>query len=215
VQHIGKTWSVQLPLDRDATAGLNGGIKRLVDIVLGGAALLLLALCLPILVLAIRLGSRGPVLLRQPRVGHNGRVFTLYKLRTMVADAEPDGVALWAEHDDPRVTGVGKFLRRLKLDETPQFWNVLRGDMALVGPRPERPEIVDNLQQEIPFYRLRHVARPGMTGWAAIHFGYGRSVDDALVKLQYDLYYIKHQSIMLDALIMIRTLGTVLAPPHA
>jgi lipopolysaccharide/colanic/teichoic acid biosynthesis glycosyltransferase len=113
------------------------------------------------------------------------------------------------------VTRTGKFLRRFKLDEVPQFWNVLRADMSLVGPRPERPEIVENLQSEIPFYRLRHVVRPGMTGWAAVRFPYGRSVNDALVKLQYDLYYLKHQSLSLDALILGKTLGAIVSPPRA
>ncbi|HZQ10319.1 MAG TPA: sugar transferase [Anaerolineae bacterium] len=214
VEHVGKTWSVLLPLDQDATRGLNGFMKRALDILLAGIALLLLLPFLPFIALAIWFNSRGIILLRQARVGQNGRIFTLYKFRTMIADAEPPGVALWAEEDDPRVTPVGKFLRRFKLDEVPQFWNVLRGEMSLVGPRPERPEIVDNLQREIPFYRLRHVVRPGLTGWAAIRFRYGRSVNDALVKLQYDLYYIKHQSLTLDALILIRTLGAVLAPPE-
>ncbi len=213
VEHVGKTWSVLLPLEQDATRGLNGLLKRVLDFTLAGAALILFAPFLPFLALAIRLDSRGAILLRQPRVGKNGQTFLLYKFRTMGMDAERDGVALWAEEDDPRVTRVGKFLRRFKLDEVPQFWNVLRGEMSLVGPRPERPEIVDNLQQDIPFYRLRHVVRPGMTGWAAIRFRYGRSVNDALVKLQYDLYYIKHQSVSLDALILVKTLGAVLTPP--
>lgn len=214
VEHVGKTWSVLLPLEQDATRGLNGVIKRALDFVCAAVALLLLLPFLPFLALLIRLDSRGTILLRQARVGQNGRVFALYKFRTMIADAEPSGVAMWAEPDDPRVTRIGKFLRRFKLDEVPQFWNVLRGEMSLVGPRPERPEIVENLQREIPFYRLRHVARPGMTGWAAIRFRYGRSVNDALVKLQYDLFYIKHQSLYLDALIVFKTLGAVLAPPH-
>lgn len=213
VEHVGKMWSVLLPLEQDATRGLNGLAKRALDLILAGAAVVLLVPFLPLFILAIRLDSRGVILLRQPRVGQNGRTFLLYKFRTMRLDAEPDGVALWAEEDDPRVTGVGKILRRFKLDEVPQFWNVLRGEMSLVGPRPERPEIVDNLQRDIPFYRLRHVVRPGMTGWAAIRFRYGRSVNDALVKLQYDLYYIKHQSLSLDALILVKTLGAVLMPP--
>jgi lipopolysaccharide/colanic/teichoic acid biosynthesis glycosyltransferase len=220
VEHVGKNWSLLLPLEQDATRGLNGMLKRALDVVLAGGALLVTALCLPFIALAIYLDERsarkrGTILLRQPRVGLNGRVFTLYKFRTMIPEAEPPGVALWAEENDPRVTRVGKFLRRFKLDEVPQFWNVLRGEMSLVGPRPERPELVENLQREIPFYRLRHVVRPGVTGWAAIRFGYGRSVNDALVKLQYDLYYIKHQSVLLDALILVKTLGAVLAPPNA
>jgi exopolysaccharide biosynthesis polyprenyl glycosylphosphotransferase len=215
VEHVGKTWSVLLPLEQDATRGVNGFVKRTCDVLFSALALLVLAPILPLLALAVRLDSRGVILVRQTRVGQNGRIFVLYKFRSMIADAEKPGVPQWAERDDPRVTRVGKFLRRFKLDEVPQFWNVLRGEMALVGPRPERPEIVENLQREIPFYRLRHVVRPGVTGWAAIRFPYGRSVNDALVKLQYDLYYIKHQSLSLDALILFKTLGAVLAPPQA
>ncbi len=214
VEHVGKSWSVMLPLEQDATRGLNGVLKRALDIALAGAALLVLAPLLPLLALAIRLDSRGAILLRQARVGRNGQLFALYKFRTMVPDAEPPGVALWAEPDDPRVTRVGRFLRRFKLDEVPQFWNVVRGEMSLVGPRPERPEIAAELQRAIPFYGLRHVVRPGLTGWAAIRYHYGRSVNDALVKLQYDLFYIKHQSVYLDALILVKTFGTVLAPPR-
>lgn len=215
VEHVGKNWNLLLPLDQDATRGLNGILKRFLDVTLALLAVISTAPFLPFIVLAIRLDGRGPILLRQARVGKNGRIFTLYKFRTMIVDAEPPGVALWAEEDDPRVTRTGKFLRRFKLDEVPQFWNVLRGEMSLVGPRPERPEIVDTLQRDIPFYRLRHVVRPGVTGWAAIRFRYGRSVNDALVKLQYDLYYLKHQSVLLDALILAKTLGAVLTPPRA
>lgn len=215
VELVGKTWSVLLPLEQDATRGLNGMAKRAGDVTLSTLALLVLVPFLPLLALAVRLDSRGVILLRQTRVGQNGRVFILYKFRSMVEQAEAAGMPQWAEHDDPRVTRVGRFLRRFKLDEVPQFWNVLRGEMSLVGPRPERPEIVENLQREIPFYRLRHVVRPGLTGWAAIRFPYGRSVNDALVKLQYDLYYIKHQSLSLDALILFKTLGAVIVPPQA
>lgn len=215
VEHVGRNWSVLLPLEQDATRGLNGALKRGMDLGLSALALLVAAPFLPFIALAIRLNARGPILLRQARVGKNGRVFTLYKFRTMIPDAEPPGVALWAEEQDPRVTRVGRFLRRFKLDEVPQFWNVLRGEMSLVGPRPERPEIIENLQRDIPFYRLRHVVRPGVTGWAAVRYPYGRSVNDALVKLQYDLYYLKHQSLSLDALILVKTLGAVVTPPRA
>jgi exopolysaccharide biosynthesis polyprenyl glycosylphosphotransferase len=215
VEHVGKNWSVLLPLEQDATRGLNGFFKRGVDVILAALALLVAAPFLPLIALLIRLDGGGPILLRQPRVGKNGRVFMLYKFRTMIPNAEPRGVALWAEEDDPRVTRSGKILRRAKLDEVPQFWNVLRGEMSLVGPRPERPEIVENLQREIPFYRLRHVVRPGVTGWAAVRFPYGRTVNDALAKLQYDLYYLKHQSLSLDALILVKTLGAIVTPPRA
>ncbi len=215
VEHVGRNWSVLLPLEQDATRGLNGALKRATDLALAALALLVALPLLPLIALAIHLDARAPVLLRQVRVGKNGRVFTLYKFRTMIPDAEPPGVALWAEEQDPRVTRVGRFLRRFKLDEVPQFWNVLRGEMSLVGPRPERPEIVQDLEREIPFYRLRHVVRPGVTGWAAVRFPYGRSVNDALVKLQYDLYYLKHQSLTLDVLILVKTLGAVVTPPRA
>jgi exopolysaccharide biosynthesis polyprenyl glycosylphosphotransferase len=215
VEFVGTNWSVLLPLEQDATRGLNGVVKRVLDVLLAAVALVIAAPFVPFIALAIRMNGKGPILLRQPRVGKNGRVFTVYKFRTMVVDAEPLGVPKWADEDDPRVTRVGKFLRRFKLDEVPQFWNVLRGDMSLVGPRPERPEIVENLQREIPFYRLRHVVRPGITGWAAVRYPYGRSVNDALVKLQYDLYYLKHQSLSLDALILGKTLGAIVSPPRA
>lgn len=215
VEHVGKNWSVLLPLEQDATRGLNGVVKRALDFGFSLLALLIAAPFLPFLALLIWFDARGGILLRQTRVGKNGRVFTLYKFRTMILDAEPLGIPLWAEEEDPRVTRLGKFLRRFKLDEVPQFWNVLRGEMSLVGPRPERPEIVENLQRAIPFYRLRHVVRPGLTGWAAVRFPYGRSVNDALAKLQFDLYYIKHQSLSLDALILIKTLGAIVTPPRA
>lgn len=214
VEHVGRTWNMLLPLEQDATRGLGGVFKRAVDLTLAGFALLALSPLLGLIALAVRLDSPGTALYRQARVGQGGRVFTLYKFRTMVADAEPAGVAVWATEDDPRVTRVGKLLRRIKLDELPQFWNVARGEMSLVGPRPERPELVSGLQKAIPFYGLRHVVRPGLTGWAATHFRYGRSVNDALIKLQYDLYYIKHQSLGLDALILVKTLGTMFSPPR-
>lgn len=156
----------------------------------------------------IRLTSPGPVFYRQRRVGRNGRPFTLFKLRTMVDEAEPEG-PVWAAEDDPRVTAVGRWLRRSRLDELPQVINLARGEMSVVGPRPERPAFVAALAARIPFYRARHAVRPGMTGWATIHQGYARSLDDALVKLQYDLYYIKHQSVALDLYILVRTVAAV------
>jgi lipopolysaccharide/colanic/teichoic acid biosynthesis glycosyltransferase len=173
---------------------------------LGGVVLLLVLL--PV-ALFYRRESPGPVLYRQLRVGRGGRPFMLLKLRTMVDDAEPDG-PVWARPDDPRVTRLGRWLRRTRLDELPQVVNILRGEMSVVGPRPERPEFVAELAQEIPFYRARHVVRPGLTGWASIHMGYAASAEEALEKLQYDLYYIKHQSPALDLYIMLRTVGVML-----
>ncbi len=176
-------------------------------------ALLGILVTLPLVliaVLAVRLTSRGPVLYRQVRVGKNGVPFTLYKLRSMYADAEEKTGAVWARRDDPRVTPVGRWLRGLRIDEIPQLWNVLRGEMSLVGPRPERPEFVRSLAEKIPFYRQRLCVRPGITGWAQVNHKYGDTVEDTIVKLEYDLYYIKHISVSLDAYIVFQTLKTML-----
>jgi len=188
-----------------------GGAMRIVDLV-GSAALLVLAL--PVMALAavaVRLTSPGPALYVQQRVGMNGRVFPIYKFRSMRADAEATTGAVWAAPgDDPRVTKVGRLLRRSRIDELPQLWNVIRGDMSLVGPRPERPEFVENLTRQIPFYSQRHVVRPGLTGWAQVRYAYGASVEDAMEKLQYDLYYIKNRSIALNLYIIVETAKTVI-----
>ena len=160
--------------------------------------------------LAVKLTSRGPVLYRQTRVGLHGRPFTLYKFRSMYADAEARSGAVWAARDDPRVTPVGRWLRRLRLDELPQFFNVLKGDMSIVGPRPERPEFVKVLSEKIPFYRQRHFVKPGITGWAQVNYKYGETLEDTIVKLEYDLYYIKHLSPALDAYIIFQTFKTML-----
>jgi exopolysaccharide biosynthesis polyprenyl glycosylphosphotransferase len=176
-------------------------------------ALIGLVVTLPILLLvavAIKLSSRGPVLFRQTRVGWQGRQFTLYKFRSMYENAEARTGAVWASKNDPRVTLVGRWLRRLRLDELPQFMNVLRGDMSIVGPRPERPEFVAILSKQIPFFRQRLCVRPGITGWAQINHKYGDTLEDAARKLEYDLYYIKHLSPSLDAYIVLQTLKIVL-----
>jgi exopolysaccharide biosynthesis polyprenyl glycosylphosphotransferase len=176
-------------------------------------ALIGLAVSLPILVLvavAIKISSRGPVLFRQTRVGWHGKHFVLYKFRSMRENAEAQTGAVWATKDDPRVTPVGRWLRRLRFDELPQFINVLRGDMSIVGPRPERPEFVAMLSKEIPFFRQRLCVRPGITGWAQINHKYGDTMEDAVRKLEYDLYYIKHLSPSLDAYVVLQTLKTVL-----
>jgi len=172
---------------------------------------LLLSLPLiPFIALAIKASSPGSILYRQKRVGRGGVIFDCYKFRTMRADAEADTGPTWAADDDPRIRGVGRFLRTARLDEIPQLWNVLRGDMNLVGPRPERPEFVDSLNREIPNYEFRHVIRPGITGWAQIRYKYGNSIADAKEKLQYDLFYIKNMSLGLDCLILFETIKTVL-----
>ena len=184
-------------------------VKRAMDI---GLALVGLVLSLPLMLLAacaIKLDSKGPVLFRQRRVGERGRIFVLRKFRSMTVDAERDG-PVWAAAHDSRVTRVGRWLRRTRLDELPQFWNVLAGDMSFVGPRPERPEFVEQLQREIPFYMGRHSVKPGITGWAQVRHRYAASIEDSMEKLQYDLYYIKNMSPLLDVVILLSTLQVVL-----
>lgn len=209
VEHIGDHWAVALPLDPADSRGLYRGLKRGSELLMGTLGLVVLALLLPFVAIALRLDSKGPVFYRQMRTGKGGEPFSLWKLRTMRVDAEAEGPQ-WADESDPRVTRVGRWLRRTRLDELPQAINVVRGEMSVVGPRPERPEFVGRLAQKIPFYRARHAVRPGVTGWAAIHQGYAGSEEEALIRLQYDLYYLKHQSVLLDAYILLRTVSTVL-----
>ncbi|MCG5537266.1 MULTISPECIES: TIGR03013 family XrtA/PEP-CTERM system glycosyltransferase [unclassified Halorhodospira] len=185
-------------------------IKRGFDLV---ASSLLLLVTLPVMLVtavAIRLDSRGPVFYRQERVGHRGQVFQVYKFRSMRPDAEGDGVARWARADDDRVTRVGRLIRTLRIDELPQIYNVLRGDMSFVGPRPERPSFVEQLSEQIPYFPARQSIRPGITGWAQVCYPYGASVEDAREKLQYDLYYLKNHSLFLDLVILIETVRVVL-----
>ncbi|MBL8240549.1 MAG: sugar transferase [Bryobacterales bacterium] len=160
--------------------------------------------------LAVKLTSKGPVLYRQTRVGLNGKLISVLKFRSMFVDAEAATGAVWASKNDPRITLIGKYLRTFRIDELPQFWNVLRGDMSFVGPRPERPEFVQALSEKIPFYRQRHCVKPGLTGWAQINHKYGDTIEDTITKLEYDLYYIKHISFSLDMYIVLNTLKTVL-----
>jgi lipopolysaccharide/colanic/teichoic acid biosynthesis glycosyltransferase len=181
------------------------------DLTLGVVGLVIFGAMLPLLALLIVLDSPGPVFFAQERVGRAGRPFKLVKLRTMIPDAERESGPLWAVHGDPRVTRVGRFLRMSRLDEAPQLINVLAGQMSLIGPRPERPAFVADLQAGIPFYRARLSVRPGVTGWAQVNYGYGSTVEDQIAKLQYDLYYIRHRSLLLDTLILLRTVGQVLA----
>lgn len=181
-------------------------VKRLVDI---GVASLLLVVSSPfllIIAIAIKLDSRGPVLYKQTRVGYKGKEFTLYKFRTMKHDAEADTGAVWAEENDPRITRVGQFLRKTRIDELPQTWNVLIGDMSLVGPRPERRVFVDRFSREIPFYTRRLNMKPGITGWAQIRRGYDTDLEGVKEKLQYDLFYLENYSLSLDIKILAQTL---------
>ncbi len=181
--------------------------KRIFDVVVATCGLIFAAPVFLLVAAAIKLGGRGSVLYSQARVGQGGRKFTLYKFRTMSGNAEVDG-STWAAPNDPRVTRVGRFLRRARLDELPQLWNILKGEMSVVGPRPERPEFVGPLASLIPFYNERHLIKPGLTGWAQINYPYGSNVADARRKLQLDLYYVKHTSLELDIIILLRTFGT-------
>ncbi len=160
--------------------------------------------------LLIKIDSRGPIFYHQERVGKNGRVIKVIKFRSMKTDAEADGKPVWATSDDDRVTRVGRVIRKIRIDEIPQFWNIIKGEMSFVGPRPERPHFVEQLAKEIPFYEHRHLVAPGLTGWAQIKYPYGASVEDARKKLQYDLYYIKNQSLALDLVVVFETVKTVL-----
>jgi sugar transferase (PEP-CTERM system associated) len=185
-------------------------VRRVVSIVISLTGLILALPLLPLIMLAILLDSKGPVFYTQTRVGKAGHIFKVVKFRTMRQDAEAASGPKWAGDNDPRVTRVGRFLRSSRLDEIPQLWCVLKGDMAFVGPRPERPEFIEWLSKEIPYYGVRHMVRPGLTGWAQVKYKYGSTVQDAREKLQYDLFYIKNASIGLDLLIMFLTVKTVL-----
>jgi exopolysaccharide biosynthesis polyprenyl glycosylphosphotransferase len=184
--------------------------KRLSDLALAIVGLVLAAPLMALSALALKLTSPGPVLYSQRRVGKDNEPFTIYKFRSMRVDAEAGTGAVWSRENDPRVTPVGRLLRRTRIDELPQLWNVLKGDMSFVGPRPERPEFVADLTKRIPFYGQRHVVRPGLTGWAQVRHSYGSTIDDAQEKLQYDLFYIKHMSMAFDIYIILDTVKTVL-----
>jgi sugar transferase (PEP-CTERM system associated) len=185
-------------------------LRRLFSLLASAVLLMLVLPIIPFILLAIKLDSPGPILYRQKRVGRGGTTFHCYKFRTMRQDAEADTGATWANDDDPRITSAGRFLRITRLDEIPQLWCVLKGDMAFVGPRPERPEFVEWLTREIPYYGVRHVVRPGITGWAQVRYKYGNTLEDAREKLQYDLFYIKNASVGLDLLVMFETIKIVL-----
>jgi sugar transferase (PEP-CTERM system associated) len=185
-------------------------VKRTLDLALSIIGVLLGAPLMLLTAIAIKLDSRGPALYSQERVGENGRVFTVYKFRSMRTDAEQAGRPIWARDQDDRITRVGRFIRKTRLDELPQLWNVMRGDMSFVGPRPERPFFVEQLAREIPFYMQRHAVKPGLTGWAQVKYQYGSSIEDAMEKLRYDLYDIKHLSIFFDLTIVLDTVKVIL-----
>jgi exopolysaccharide biosynthesis polyprenyl glycosylphosphotransferase len=210
VEHVNSNWAVVLPIDGNSVFNPYPVLKRLADVLLSLIGMAVFMLVLPILALLIRLDSRGNIFYSQERVGLNGHVFRVYKFRSMVTDAETKTGAVFSQKGDPRVTRIGRIMRKTRLDELPQLVNILRGDMSLIGPRPERPEHVMRLTKKIPFYRTRHIIRPGLTGWAQVRYRYGSDDEDALIKLQYDLYYIRHQSFLLDMNILVRTIGRVL-----
>jgi exopolysaccharide biosynthesis polyprenyl glycosylphosphotransferase len=208
VQHLSDTW-IAFWSNFSPSQDFQWKVKRAIDVI--GAIVLLIVMSIPLAIAAvlIKLTSPGPVFYRQERVGMDGRTFQILKLRTMLQDAEKTGPQ-WATVNDDRVTFVGKYLRRLRLDEFPQLINVLRGEMSLTGPRPERPEFVHVLEKSIPHYVLRHMVKPGITGWAQVSYPYGASIFDARMKLEYDLYYIRHMGPIFDLRILLRTLHALL-----
>lgn len=209
VQHLGDQWYGVLPLERTLTP-LYLSWRKFIDVSLGLLGALALLLLLPVLALLIYLDSPGPIFYSQERVGLWGKPFRIFKFRSMRLDAEGEGSARYALANDARVTRVGRFIRATHLDELPQVFNILRGDMSIIGPRPERRMFVEELEQSIPLYRFRLSVKPGLTGWAQVKYSYASSTEDALYKLQYDLYYIKHRSLTLDIFILLKTVGEVL-----
>ncbi|MBF8150997.1 sugar transferase [Winogradskyella sp. F6397] len=209
IQFVGKDFYKYFPFSRNNENKLYIFIQRAFDIVFAIIGLAIGILLLPFILVGNLIGNRGPLFYTQERVGKNSQLFNILKLRSMVVNAEANGVK-WAQKNDSRITAFGMFLRRSRLDEIPQFYNVLKGEMSIIGPRPERPFFVNELSRAIPFYETRHIINPGLTGWAQVSTRYGSSVDDSLTKLQYDLYYIKHRSVFLDLNIFIKTLSTIL-----
>jgi len=209
IRYLESDWLLRSFVDELQVSAVYLLLKRLLDVIGGLVGLTLVAVAFPWVSLAVLLESGRPVFLRQRRLGQGGRPFDVVKFRTMRQDAEADGQAHWAQHGDPRTTRVGRLLRRTHLDEFPQFWNVLAGEMSLVGPRPERPELVAELEKQIPFYRARLLVKPGIGGWAQVNYGKGASVEGSAEKLEYDLYYIKHRSLTMDVWILIRTAGAI------
>lgn len=202
-------WVIRQFFDVVHTNGLYQLVKRLMDVIGGLAGLLALVVLFPFVALAILVDSGRPVFFSQNRLGKNGQVYKIYKFRTMCQNAEENGEAKLAVENDTRITRVGRFLRKSHLDEFPQFFNVVRGDMSLTGPRAEQVELVNVLQEEVPFYRARLLVKPGLTGWAQVNYGYAATVAQTIIKLEYDLYYIKHRNLGLDLNILIRTIGSV------
>jgi sugar transferase (PEP-CTERM system associated) len=209
INYIDENWFLKEKGFEYSTSALVLKIKRLTDITVSSIILLVSLPIWPIISLLIKINSRGPVFYTQKRVGKNEYLFSLYKFRSMIKGAEKDE-AIWADENDKRTTLTGKILRKLHLDELPQFWNVIKGDMSLVGPRPERPEFVDELKKEIPYYSLRHFMKPGITGWAQVNYPYASSLEDSREKMEYDLYYVYHMNLLFDASILLKTAQKIL-----
>jgi exopolysaccharide biosynthesis polyprenyl glycosylphosphotransferase len=209
IHHLESDWIVRSFVDQARVSGFYELLKRFMDIIGGMAGMVVFFIVFPIAALATIIDSGLPIFYSQSRLGKGGLIFNIRKFRTMYKDAEADGKARPATENDPRVTRVGGFLRKTRLDELPQFWNVVRGEMSLVGPRAERAELVAEYQKQIPFYRARLLVKPGLTGWAQINYGYVASITETGVKLEYDLFYIKHRTLMMDIQIVLRTIGTV------
>ncbi|MEC4050821.1 exopolysaccharide biosynthesis polyprenyl glycosylphosphotransferase [Flavobacterium sp. SUN046] len=209
VQYVSRDFYRYFPFNRNNQNQLYLLVVRLAEIVIASLGIVIGLLFLPLIFIGNLIGNRGKLIYTQERVGKNGEIFKIYKYRTMIANAEKNG-AVFTTINDTRITPFGKFLRKTRLDEFPQFINILKADMAIIGPRPERPVFVNEIAEVMPFYETRHVIKPGLTGWAQVNYSYGESIDDSLVKLQYDLYYIKHRSIFLDINILVKTFSTVL-----
>jgi exopolysaccharide biosynthesis polyprenyl glycosylphosphotransferase len=209
VQFVGKDFYKYFPFSRSNQNKMYLFFHRFFDLLISFLGFLIGLLLVPFIVLGNFIANRGPLFYIQERIGKNGHLFRIIKYRTMVKNAEKNG-AVWSKKGDVRITPFGRFLRSSRLDEMPQFLNILKGEMSLIGPRPERPHFVRQLSQTLPFYETRHIIKPGLTGWAQVNTRYGSSIDDSLLKLQYDLYYIKHRSFFLDANILVKTLSTVI-----
>lgn len=209
VQFVGKDFYKYFPFSRSNQNKMYLFFNRLFNLMISIVGILIGILLLPLIFLGNALGNKGSLFYLQDRIGKNGNIFKMIKFRTMIENAEVDG-AVWSNKNDIRVTKFGKFMRHSRLDEVPQFINILKGEMSLIGPRPERPQFVKELSKLLPFYETRHIVKPGLTGWAQVKTRYGSSIDDSLLKLQYDLYYIKHRSFFLDINIIIKTLSTMI-----
>lgn len=210
IHHLDSDWVLRSFVDDLRVSGFYEGAKRMLDVLIGVMGMAAFVVMLPFIALAIVIDSGWPIFYKQNRLGRGGREFMIYKLRTMRQDAEKDGGAKFASQNDPRITRVGNFLRKTRLDEFPQFLNVISGEMSLIGPRAERPEWVAHFEKSIPFYRARLLVKPGISGWAQVNYGYTDSEEDTAIKLEYDLYYIKHRNLLMDLNIVARTIGTML-----